>query len=126
MTAGPDRAQAPGGSYHFRSWVRRGVGADAGQADGPGLAARAELDVTLTVTALAGGTLVTDTPPPQMKVYLYGPGDVIGIDPRHIIRTEPRDLTVNFEPNYLAGIEFDQADFPRRCPMATGCGRSWR
>ncbi len=112
MTAGPDRAQAPGGSYHFRSWVRRGVGADAGQADGPGLAARAELDVTLTVTALAGGTVVTDAPPPQMKVYLYGPGDVIGIDPRHIIRTEPRDLTVNFEPNYLAGIEFDHPDFP--------------
>jgi hypothetical protein len=114
MTADRDQAQAQaqGGNYHFRSWVRRGVGADAGQADGPGLPARAELDVTLTVTALTGAGVVTDTPPPQMKVYLYGPGDVIGVDPRHVIRTEPRDLTMNFEPNYLAGIEFDQPDFP--------------
>ena len=64
------------------------------------------------MTALAGGAEVPDVPAPQMTVRLYGPGDVIGIDPRHVIRTEPRDQTVNFEPNYLAGIEFDYPDFP--------------
>jgi hypothetical protein len=102
----------PGARYHFRSWLRRGVAADAGPADGPGLPARAALTVTLTVTAQQG-TVTTDvTPPPQMTVHLYGPGDVIGIDPRHVIRTEPRDQTMNFEPNYLAGIEFDYPDFP--------------
>jgi hypothetical protein len=111
VTAG-DSAGAAGAKYHFRSWLRRGIGADAGGPDGPGLPDRAALSVTLDVTALQGTSVVNDAPPPQMTVHLYGPGDVIGIDPRHIIRTEPRDLTVNFEPNYLAGIEFDYPDFP--------------
>src|SRR6266567_4197930 len=107
-----DSAEAPGAKYHFRSWLRRGIGADAGQPDGHGLPDRAALTVTLNVTAVQGGSVADDTPPPQMTVHLYGPGDVIGIDPRHVIRTEPRNLTVNFEPNYLAGIEFDHPDFP--------------
>jgi hypothetical protein len=98
--------------YHFRSWVRRGVGADAGQVDAASIPARAAMDVALEVTALQGGVPVDVTPAPTMTVHLFGPGDVIGIDPRHVIRTEPRNLTVNFEPNYLAGIEFDQPDFP--------------
>jgi len=38
-------------------------------------------------------------------------GDVTGIDPRHIVRTDPPDGTPNYEPNYLAGIEFDHPDF---------------
>ena len=105
-------ADAPGARYHFRSWLRRGVGADAGQPDGPGLPDRAALQVILNVTAQQDGAPVADAPPPQMTVHLYGPGDVIGIDPRHIIRTEPRDQTMNFEPNYLAGVEFDYPDFP--------------
>ena len=105
-------ADAPGARFHFRPWLRRGVAAAAGQPDGPGLPDRATLAVTLNVTALAGGAMVPDSPAPSMTVRLYGPGDVIGIDPRHVIRTEPRDQTVNFEPNYLAGIEFDYPDFP--------------
>jgi hypothetical protein len=106
------QADAPGARYHFRPWLRRGVGADAGQPDGTGLPDRASLDVTLNVTAMVGGAPSADTPAPKMTVHLYGPGDVIGIDPRHIIRTEPRPDTMNFEPNYLAGIEFDYPDFP--------------
>jgi hypothetical protein len=98
--------------YHFRSWVRRGVGADAGQVDSAAIPARASMNVTLDVTAQQAGATVPVNPPPTMTVHLYGPGDVIGVDPRHVIRTEPRNLTVNFEPNYLAGIEFDQPDFP--------------
>jgi hypothetical protein len=98
--------------YHFRSWVRRGVGADAGQVDSATNPARARMDVSLDVTALQEGAIVPVTPAPAMTVHLYGPGDVIGVDPRHVIRTEPRNLTVNFEPNYLAAIEFEQPDFP--------------
>ena len=45
---------------------------------------------------------------------LYGPGDVIGLDPRAIMRTEPRDWVTNFEPNYLAALEFYDEDFPWR------------
>jgi hypothetical protein len=103
---------SPGGRFHFHPWLRRGIGADAGQPDGASLPDRAALDVTLDVTAVVGGTAQSEPSPPQMTVHLYGPGDIIGIDPRHVIRTEPRDQTVNFEPNYLAGIEFDYPDFP--------------
>lgn len=69
------------------------------------------MPVDVTVNAMRAGAVV-DTQHAGTNVNLYGPGDVIGIDPRHIIRTEPRHLTANFEPNYLAGIEFDQLDFP--------------
>ena len=47
-------------------------------------------------------------------VALYGPGDVIGIDPRAIVRTEPRHWITNFEPNYLP---FDRV-LRRRFPVA--------
>ena len=47
-------------------------------------------------------------------VELYGPGDVVGVDVREVIRTEPRDWITNAEPNYLAAIEFYDADFPWR------------
>lgn len=50
-----------------------------------------------------------DVPVP---IRLYGPGDVTGIDPRVVVRTEPRHLTAEFEDNYLAAIEFDRPDFP--------------
>jgi hypothetical protein len=42
----------------------------------------------------------------------YGPGDVIGIDPRVMVRTEPQPYTPDFEPNYLAAVDFDTPDFP--------------
>jgi hypothetical protein len=112
------RATAPGAKYHFRPWLRRGVAANAGGPDGLGLGGqqplpdRAALDVTLNVDSKISGVQVPEASPPKMTVHLYGPGDVIGIDPRHVIRTEPRDGTMNFEPNYLAGIEFDYPDFP--------------
>ena len=47
-------------------------------------------------------------------VELYGPGEVIGIEGRAIIRTDPRPWITNFEPNYLAQIEFYEEDFPWR------------
>ncbi|MGH3296768.1 MAG: hypothetical protein ACRDP7_33745 [Trebonia sp.] len=116
------RADPPGARFHFRPWLRRGIAADIATPDGPGLPARAALDVTLNVTALDNAAVTADTPAPELTVHLYGPGDVIGIDPRHVIRTEPRDQTVNFEPNYLAGIEFDYPDFPWLFTPATANG----
>jgi hypothetical protein len=47
-----------------------------------------------------------------IAVQLYGPGDVLGVQQSHVVRTEPRPFTVNFEPNYLAGIEFDHPALP--------------
>jgi hypothetical protein len=99
------------GKYHFLPWLRRGIGAALANSGGP-LPARAKLDVKLGVDATLNGVVTTVTPPPGASVYVFGPGDVIGIDPNIVIRTEPRNYTSNFEPNYVAGIEFDTPDFP--------------
>jgi hypothetical protein len=91
--------------YRFLPWTRRGLAAAIQQPD-PGtlsLPARAPLPVAITVTGVA---------PAGVNLELYGPGDVIGVDPRLIVRTEPRPSVTDFEPNYLAAIEFDRPDFP--------------
>jgi hypothetical protein len=99
------------GQYQFLAWSRQGLVATLTNPDDGGtLPARASSVAALTLTASAA-TPVTDQVPP-VTVQTFGPGDVIGIDPRHVVRTEPRDSTTNFEPNYLAGIEFDTPDFP--------------
>lgn len=97
------------GRYHFMPWSRRGLSTAIPTVDGANLAPRVSLPVKLTVTSQDPSNTTTTQP---VSVAMYGPGDVIGIDPNMVIRTEPRDLTNNFEPNYLAGIEFDAPDFP--------------
>jgi hypothetical protein len=98
------------GRFHFQPWTRRGIIADLSTPDAGGsLSGRATLDIQVTVSA---DNAKAGTQPSAVDVQLYGPGDVIGIDPRHIVRTEPRDFTSNYEPNYLCGIEFDAPDFP--------------
>lgn len=101
------------GRYHFLSHVRRGIGRALSNVDplsGP-LPARPTLDVKLTVNARTAGA-VTASQQAGLPVRLHGPGDVVGIDPRHVIRTEPRAFTPNYEANYFAGIEFDHPEFP--------------
>ncbi len=72
---------------------------------------RATLGVKLRVdSARDGGTAAQDDV--DVKVQLYGPGDVIGIDPRHMIRSDPKEGTQTFEPNYFATVEFHDPDFP--------------
>jgi hypothetical protein len=101
----------PLGRYHFLAWSRRGIGASVDNPDQGSLPSRAELDVQLSLSAQQGST-TTVVPASPQKVQLYGPGDLAGIDGRHVVRTEPRNFTVNYEPNYLCGIEFDGPDFP--------------
>jgi hypothetical protein len=52
--------------------------------------------------------------PVARRIDLYGPGDVVGIDPRFIIRKDPGNWVTNAEPNYLAQIEFYDEDLPWR------------
>ena len=104
------------GQYQFLAWSRQGLVATLTNPDNFGtLPVRASSVAALTVTALpaktGAATPVSDQVPP-VTVQTFGPGDVIGIDPRHVVRTEPRDSTTNVEPNYLAAIEFDTPDFP--------------
>ena len=76
---------------------------------------RASIPVTLTITGTAGRRRrPTSRPTVARNVDLYGPGDVVGIDPRAIVKLEPRHWITNFEPNYLPYIEFYEEDFPWR------------
>lgn len=102
---------APLGQYHFLAWARRGVGTAIPNIDNGTLPARAILNVQLFLD-VQGGAAPNPVAAPAVAVNVFGPGDVIGVDPRYVIRTEPRTLTKNYEPNYLCGIEFDTPDFP--------------
>jgi hypothetical protein len=45
---------------------------------------------------------------------LYGPGDIVGFDPRAVERTDPQPDIGDFEWNYFPAIEFVDADFAWR------------
>lgn len=111
------------GAYSFLPWTRQGLANRIAAVDGDAavkLRAQIEVGLRLTSKRLDGGETPSDFTRPTQ---LYGPGDVIGIDSRAIVRTEPRHFTTNFEPNYLAAIEFYDEDFPwRYTPAAPGAG----
>ena len=58
----------------------------------------------------------------QKLVEIYGPGDIVGIDPRAIVKTDPHGWITNFEPNYLPFIDFYSEDFPWRYTPAQANG----
>ncbi len=58
------------------------------------------------------GLVINQELPVSKTVRFYGPGDVTGIDPHQVVRTEPRPNTRDFEPNYFPAIEFDRPDLP--------------
>ncbi|TAK32858.1 MAG: hypothetical protein EPO28_17485, partial [Saprospiraceae bacterium] len=100
--------------YSFLPWLRRGI-ANQIQAAANG-APRAELDAVLTLETQKAKTgnenQLTDTA--TQKLRLIGPGDITGIHKNMVVRTEPRNWITDFEPNYLAFIEFYDEDFPWR------------
>ncbi|MEW2354301.1 hypothetical protein [Spirillospora sp. NPDC029432] len=113
------------GAYSFLPWLRTGLSTRIG--GDPGTAPRAAIKVQLKLT---GDALKPGDPPPsrlvEQQLQIYGPGDVIGVDPRAISRTEPRPSISNFEPNYLAHIEFYDEDFPWRYSPAPPDGGTKR
>jgi hypothetical protein len=114
------------GRHHFLPWARQGISATLTNPDyGGALPTRGAVTVQLSVTAQNPPSVNAVAP---VHVQTFGPGDVLGLDPRHIVRTEPREYTTNFEPNYLAGIEFDAPDLPWMFTPAAPAGdrlRPW-
>src|SRR5262245_6417113 len=90
----------------FLPWLRQGFAARLANADTLAASppAAADLTVTLSVTTPADN--------PSTTVRMRGPGDVIGIDPRQVVRTEPAAESGDFEAIDLAAIEFDNPDLP--------------
>ena len=105
----------PSATYSFLPWARQGLGIYIREGDqDTTVKIRGSMDVSLQLTGerIGGGT-ATETMPPR-AVQLYGPGDIIGIDAKIIVRCEPRNWITNFETNYLPFIEFYEEDFPWR------------
>jgi len=60
------------------------------------------------------------------EVALFGPGDVLGINPRIISRVAPPLSTKNFEANYVPFLEFKEPDFLWRfSTRKTEDGENW-
>ncbi|MCB0575848.1 MAG: hypothetical protein KDC61_14925, partial [Saprospiraceae bacterium] len=104
----------PLGTYSFLPYLRVGLANKILQPDQDPVKLRASfhLELKLDGKAVEGGGTLSETI--ARDVQLYGPGDIVGIDPRAIIKTEPRNWITNFEPNYLPYIDFYDEDFPWR------------
>lgn len=102
-------------NYTFLPWLRQGI---SNQISGQtGVRATINIDLTITGNKVGGGSEVK--PNIQKNIEIYGPGDIVGIDQKAIIKMEPRNWITNFEPNYLPYIEFYDEDFPWRYSPAT-------
>ena len=111
------------GKYTFNAWLRRGIGASIGETDtlgasGGAVKERASIPIDVTVNSV----------PVHKDFTLLGPGDILGINPNIVVRTEPRDWVTDFEPSYLAFIEIYDEDFAWRYTPARAAGdrlRPW-
>jgi hypothetical protein len=107
-------AQIP--TYSFLPWLRTGVANNITHADGDAsVKVRAALPLDIGLAAKnVNGSDATQTV--HRDVSLYGPGDIIGIEPRAVFKVDPTNKVkvTNFEPNYLPYIEFYDEDFPWR------------
>ena len=92
-------------NYVFLPWVRQGA---ASGIQTPDSLSENQAGVVSVPVKLR----VNNTDDIDRQVRLYGPGDVTGLDPQQVVRTEPRHLAMDFEPNYFPAIEFDRPDFP--------------
>ena len=112
-------SQVPGAAYTFLPWVQRGLARAIRVADDPGahLAARVTLPVRLQVDG-AGDV--------SRSIRLHGPGDVVGLDRRQVVRTEPRAGTTTFEAGYLPSIQLARADLPWLFTPAAASGARLR
>jgi len=107
--------------YTFSSWLRKGIGNRITEPDNLGLGAsvakersRVPIDVILNTT------------PVHKEFALVGPGDIIGLIADMVVRTEPRNLITNFEPNYLPFIEIYDEDYLWRFTPARANGQRLR
>jgi len=109
--------------YTFLPWLRRGLSTKIKEEDNFNdfsnvppdgwVLERPEMSISVNVEAKKGGTDLT----PQIvdqDIEIVGPGDIIGVDQRIVVKTEPRNWVTNFEPNYFPYIEFYEEDFPWR------------
>jgi hypothetical protein len=105
----------PLGTYSFLPWLRSGI---AGKIDAEDGDASITLRATVPIGLKLAGEPVTGSGslerPIEREFQLVGPGDIVGLDSRVVFRTEPRNWITNFEPNFLAHVEFWDEDLAWR------------
>lgn len=100
--------------FSFLPWMRQGIGSfisqqdDLGQGSYGSYAGPDRATVPVKVTLNKGESNEYDF---TKDVAIVGPGDILGIDPRNVVRVQPEPHTPNFMPNYLPFIEFFQDTF---------------
>lgn len=96
-----------GAAIRFLSWARRGAASHVDIADMVVPApARVEVPVELRFNS---GVHVA-----ALSLELLGPGDVVALDARALVRVWPPPETRDAEPNYFPLVELDQVDLPWR------------
>ena len=103
--------------YAFLPYVRKGLANEITQDETMGDNTevdfeRTKIKVKLKADGTGGQVPVSDTI--ERTIKLIGPGDVIGLNADAIIKTDPVANTADFEPNYLASIQFYDEDFAWR------------
>lgn len=111
------------GKYTFSAWLRKGIGRDIIEPDTLGSSNGTALERAVVPMDVAVNSRLV-----HKEFPLMGPGDVLGINPDNVVRTEPHDWVTDFEPNYLAFIEFYEEDLLWRFTPAAALGdrlRPW-
>ncbi len=103
--------------YSFLPWLRQGIANNIKTAPAAGKQ-RASINVSIDVESDSGlNQTLTNS------IQLIGPGDIIGLSERAIVRAEPKAWATDFEPNFLPFIEFYDEDLPwRYSPMPADAG----
>lgn len=91
-------------TYQFVSYALSGL---ASAMTNPDQRLRATTEVTVPLTDDTGGETSV-----SRWVTVYGPGDVIGVDPAQIIRRYPSPGSITAEETFHAHIEFDRPELP--------------
>jgi hypothetical protein len=96
----------------FVPWVRAGAGAAVNAAATAMGANRPAVPVALTVTKTLDGQVPGTLPTVGVSMQLLGPGDVLGLAPGQVIRTEPADGSTGVEPTLFPAVEFADLTLP--------------
>jgi hypothetical protein len=107
--------------YTFSSWLRKGIGTKISETDNLGAGSSPTKERPTVPVEVTINTLTV-----HKNFSLLGPGDIIGINPAMVVRTEPKHLITNFEPNYLAFIEYYDEEFAWRYSPAKANDRKLR
>lgn len=98
-------------TYSFLPYLRQGL---ANKVSAPADATAKRGQITVTLDVIGKGLTEPGSESFDKLVEIYGPGDIVGVDSKSIVKTEPRNWITNFEPNYLPYIDFYDEDFPWR------------